>query len=390
MRIWFLLLSCISFVFSIEGSPYQAALQEYKPSIPEKEVRALWITRASLQTAKSIRAVIESMRRNNLNTAMVQVRGRGESYYVSDFVPRARGLEGGLDPLAEFMKVAKPYGISVHAWVNVFLAADRETIRTAPREHLIYTHRDWFLRDRTGRSMLEYSGAELIRADIEGGFLDPSNEAVRQYNVRVVGEILSRYAVNGIHLDYIRYPSSQAGTVYDFGMPLSNPRTQKDFVYEMQTTRKSRRDYITQMVAEIRSEVRRKNPDVILSAAVWPNKQKIEERVFQMWPEWLSRGLIDYAFLMSYYDTVQRFDERITPFFDPRINSRMILGVGLYRNPSPTVTLHQLKTSRAIGSAGICYFQANWFLSKDASEKEKRHQMPVMFGSWREAGLAPK
>lgn len=371
----------------VVGSPYQAALKEYKPAQPLKEVRALWITRTSIQNAKSIQTVIDSMRRNNLNTAMVQVRGRGESYYKSDFVPRAHGLEPGLDPLAEFLRLARQSGISVHAWVNVFLAADRETIRSASREHLIYVHTDWFLRDRNGRSMLELSRAELVRADVEGAFLDPSREAVRQYNVRVIGEILERYAVDGIHLDYIRYPSSQSGTIYDFGVPPSNPKTQKDFVYEMQVMQRSRWDFVTQMVAEIRSEVRRKRPQAILSAAVWPNKQKIEQRVFQMWPDWLRRGLIDYAFLMSYYDTIQRFDERLDPFYDPRINSRMILGVGLYRNPPPAVTLHQLKTSRAIGAAGICYFQANWFQGKDAPVREKNHQFPQMFATWSEPGL---
>lgn len=115
----------------------------------------------------------------------------------------------------------------------------------------------------------------------------------------------------------------------------------------------------------------------------------MEEHIFQAWPDWLRKNLLDYAFLMAYYDTAELHDTRIEQFFDPAINSRMIIGVGIYRNPKPQVALHQLRSARAIGAAGVCYFQANWFLSKDSQSKEKRYLLPAVFHVWREPGLVP-
>ncbi|HMU82431.1 MAG TPA: family 10 glycosylhydrolase [Leptospiraceae bacterium] len=373
---------------SVESSPYDVALSSYSPVTPLREVRALWIVRDSIKTTESIRAIVESMRRNKFNTAIVQVRGRGDAYYRSEFVPVAAGIAPGLDPLAEFIRVAKPYGISVHAWINVFLGADRESLRTAPKNHLAFAHRDWFLRDRSGRSMLTYSAREMRAADVEGAFLDPSNQDVRRYNVQVVHELLSKYPVDGIHLDYIRYPSSQTGTPFDFGINSllpTDPRKAPDIL----AMRKARAENVTQMVSEIREEIRRIGPSRILSAAVWPNKMKVEERVFQMWPEWLRSRLIDYAFLMAYYDTETLHDQRVSQFFDPEINNRMIIGVGIYKNPAPKVALHQLTSARAMGAAGICYFHAEWFLSKNAIEKEKKYQLPEVFDTWKDPGFTP-
>lgn len=371
------------------ANPYRSALESYQPSVPLREVRALWIVRDSLKTRQSIQAVLESMRRNNFNTALVQVRGRGDAYYRSDIVPPASGIEPGLDPLSEFIRLARLQGITVHAWVNVFLGADSGTWRTAPRSHIIYTHRDWFLKDKTGRSMLTYLPFELRAAEAEGAFLDPAQKAVREYNVQVISELLKRYPVAGLHLDYIRYPFSRNGTNRDFGLDTAKKAAGLASA-DADTMRTLRMQYVTQMVAEIRAEMRKSFPDRILSAAVWPNRVKVEEHVFQAWPEWLHKNLLDYAFLMAYYDNSETYDSRIEQFFDPAINSRMIIGVGIYRNPKPEVTLHQLRSARAMGAAGVCYFQANWFLSKDSQTKEKRYLLPAIFQAWIDPGLVPR
>jgi hypothetical protein len=92
---------------------------------------------------------------------------------------------------------------------------------------------------------------------------------------------------------------------------------------------------------------------------------------------------------MAYYDTETLHDQRVSQFFDPEINNRMIIGVGIYKNPAPKVALHQLTSARAMGAAGICYFHAEWFLSKNAIEKEKKYQLPEVFDTWKDPGFTP-
>lgn len=357
---------------------------------PGKEVRALWIVRTSIKDTKSIQSVIDFMRRHHFNTAIVQVRGRGDAYYRSEFVPAASGLEAGLDPLAEFLRLARPAGISVHAWVNCFLAADSETMRSAPPQHLIHTKKDWFLKDRTGRSMIAFVPGEFRRANIEGAFLDPSNPEVRAYNIKVIREILDRYKVDGIHLDYIRYPASIAGSVYDFGSPVpARVPGQKPNLEQEVLSRNIRTSHVTQMVAEVRTVLREKYRGVILSAAVWPNRQKITENIFQNWPDWLRGGLLDYAFLMAYYSTKELYDTRMGDFRDPALQKRMVIGIGVYSSPKPEVTAYQFHNARAIGAAGVCYFDAGYFLKRETAMKNLPGTLRLPFQEWREHGLRP-
>src|SRR5262245_22533203 len=90
------------------------------------EVRALWVTRASITTPAAIAAVVESARTSGFNTLLVQVRGRGDAYFTSTLEPRADALAGqaaDFDPLAEVIAQAHAQGLHVHAWTNVDLIA---------------------------------------------------------------------------------------------------------------------------------------------------------------------------------------------------------------------------------------------------------------------------
>ena len=357
---------------------YQRALANYKPRPLSHEVRALWIVRDQITTRARIREIVAAMERYNFNTAVVQVRGRGDAFYRSSLAPLAEGVEPGLDPLREFLRLARPRGIQVHAWINSFLALDEETRRWAPRSHLMYTRPHWFIRDREGRSLLDYTPREWKAANVEGAFLDPAVPEVRRLNVAIAEELVRRYEVDGIHLDYIRYPWSRANTVYDFGRDRAVAGTGAS-VEDTAAVNRLRRANITKMVAETRLALDRLAPGLILSAAVWPSDVKIREHIFQDFPGWLRAGLLDYAFLMAYYGTIRLHDDRLSRFHEPAINHRLVIGMGVFRDPRPEVTAHQLKSARAIGAAGVCYFRANWFYGKGARERVARHRIPEAF-----------
>src|SRR5947207_15709082 len=50
---------------------------------PPNEVRALWVVRTTLTSPEKIRTMVQSAKDNGFNTLIVQVRGRGDSYYHS-------------------------------------------------------------------------------------------------------------------------------------------------------------------------------------------------------------------------------------------------------------------------------------------------------------------
>src|SRR5262245_33217119 len=84
------------------------------------EVRALWVTRASLPSPRSVSTLVQTARASGFNTLLVQVRGRGDAYFESALEPRADLLTGqpaSFDPLETLIVRARAEGLRVHAWV---------------------------------------------------------------------------------------------------------------------------------------------------------------------------------------------------------------------------------------------------------------------------------
>ena len=153
----------------------------------------------------------------------MQVRGRGDAYYDSRNEPRPPLLANqpaSFDPLELMLERAHRAGLKVHAWVNVNLISDAQP--PSARRHLVYPHPEWLMVPRPlaedlGRMnprdpeylhrLSEYARARSDR--VEGIFLSPIHKGAVDHATKVIGDIASRYDVDGIHLDYIRFPNDE-------------------------------------------------------------------------------------------------------------------------------------------------------------------------------------
>ena len=177
-----------------------------EPPLPT-EARALWVTRWNFSDAADVEAVFDDAALGGFNVVFFQVRGRADAFYSSTLEPWARELTGtlgadpGWDPLQTAIDAGAARGIEVHAWLNTFPAWSGPTLppESTP-SHPLLVHPDWLVADNSGTS---------IALNDSYVFFSPGNPAVRSHIAAVAGEIASRYAVDGIHLDYIRYPGAQ-------------------------------------------------------------------------------------------------------------------------------------------------------------------------------------
>ena len=111
-------------------------------------------------------------------------------------------------------------GLKVHAWVNVNLISDAAP--PVARGHLVHAHPEWLMVPRTlavdlGRMnprhpeylqrLSEYAKSRSDR--VEGLFLSPIHKGSVEHTVKVIGDIAARYEIDGIHLDYIRFPNDE-------------------------------------------------------------------------------------------------------------------------------------------------------------------------------------
>ncbi|GBE27134.1 hypothetical protein BMS3Bbin03_01054 [bacterium BMS3Bbin03] len=162
------------------------------------EFRATWVITWNLidsdnSTAmnKALdRTIIENHKTANMNAMLWQVRQGGTAYYQSSYEPwgyYAGYNNPGYDPLAYAIQEAHKRGMEVHAWFNTFDASSMHA--GAPSRE----HPDWVCRDRNGDPMTSHRS------------ISPGLAEVRAYLVKVAMEIVRKYDIDGIHLDYVRW-----------------------------------------------------------------------------------------------------------------------------------------------------------------------------------------
>jgi uncharacterized lipoprotein YddW (UPF0748 family) len=358
------------------------------PDAPE--IRALWVTRASLTSQSSIASLVTTAHGEGFNTLLVQVRGRADAYYASDLEPRAADLArqpASFDPLAAVLAAAHANGIRVHAWVSLNLVSSAAELPASP-DHLVYRHPEWIMVPRPIAQEIArldpanpgYVGkiARWTRGEegkIEGLYASPLLPDAAAYTERVVGDLARRYALDGIHLDYARYPNQQFDysrfAIAEFRGEM-RPRLAADvrrsldqaeqadlFAYPDRFPadwREFRRARLTALVARIRLAVRAVRPDALVTSAVFPDAQEAFDERLQDWRGWLSGGLVDAVAPMAYTQESARFIEQIAAARDVAGGGRSIwAGIGSYRL-TPAQTIENIFAARRLGAAGFVLF----------------------------------
>ena len=89
-------------------------------SYPPKALRAIWIVRDHMVSPHLIDNAIEFAEKNGFNHIFAQVRGRGDSFYNSSFVPKSNLVDPNFDPLYYLISNCRNKNITVHAWLNIY------------------------------------------------------------------------------------------------------------------------------------------------------------------------------------------------------------------------------------------------------------------------------
>ncbi len=353
------------------------------------ETRALWVLRTSLATPDSITTLVRSARDHGFNTLLVQVRGRGDAYYRSGIEPSSAELvrqPETFDPLAMVLERAHAAGIRVHAWVNVNLISSAADLPSA-REHVIYRHPSWLMVPRDIAQELAaiepespaYVG-KLARwtraqaAEVEGLYMSPIAPDAAEYVESIVRDITRRYAVDGVHFDYARYPSDRfdysRGAIREFRATvrpkldaavrrtLDGEESVDLFAYpdalpdQWRTFRRAR---MTALIARLRGAVKVERPQALVTAAAAPDLHEAFDRRLQDWRGWLDAGLIDAICPMAYTTEPARFAEQIAAAREAAGTRAVWAGIGAYRL-SPRETIDNIQTARRLGAAGVILF----------------------------------
>ncbi|MBI4865515.1 MAG: family 10 glycosylhydrolase [Candidatus Wallbacteria bacterium] len=238
----------------------------------------------------------------------------GFAIYPSRVVPERPGLES-VDLLDEYVTRARAAGLRIHAWLQSFYwQADTKLFPQVPRSPLLDEHPEW-------RTKLA-NGKATDSAERGHFFANPAHPEVRALLASLTEEILSRYPVDGITLDYIRYPFGFIDAGYDettrdlyrgyagvdpvelFKNPL-DPRWRQWVEF--------REDQVIAAVRAVRDAKQRIRPQAVLSAAIFPSSawMRYTDTRCQNWRKMLRLGLLDAILPMCYQPSLAGLREEI-------------------------------------------------------------------------------
>jgi uncharacterized lipoprotein YddW (UPF0748 family) len=311
------------------------------------EYRAFWVDtfNTNLNNHTDVLNVVNNAKAAKANAIFVQVRRRGDSWYLNSLEPPGDRvpIQPGFDPLQDVINTAHAEGIEVHAFVimsaiwgrapNLFppenpnhafnlhggFDAATNTIVPSPNNWLTRT----LLPDTTpGSTAIAYQGHRFGN----DFWIDFGHPDATKYTVDVVTHLVQSYDIDGLHLDRIRYPelsisgqTPSTGTNIGYN-PTNVERFQRHYDIPLGSAPPApnnpqwnqwRRDQVTNVVRRVYLNALAIKPNLKISAALiafggigstetaW-NSAEAYWRVYQDWRAWTQEGILDIAIPMVY------------------------------------------------------------------------------------------
>ena len=338
--------------------------------LAQSEVRGMWLDRGTIVKAKSeadLAKIFDRMAIAGINTVFFETLNSSYTIYPSKVAPQQNPLVKGWDPLKAAVKLAHERGMELHAWVWTFAAVNQRhnTILNLPRNYIgpvLSRHPDWAATDHEG-SRFHYSSGKI--------FLDPANPEVRSYLLSLVTEIATDYQVDGIHLDYIRYPfqSPTGKMTYGYGTAAREQFKAQTGYDPMQLDpyhplwskwTEFRIEQVDSFVATVSQNLQQLRPELTLSTAVFPMpKRERLAKIQQNWENWVSKEWIDLLMPMTYAKDSERLYSLTDPLLDEFDGGKALLLPGIrLLNISDVAALDQMQLLRGMSTQGYALFAA--------------------------------
>ncbi|GIP34209.1 glycoside hydrolase family 10 protein [Paenibacillus sp. J2TS4] len=316
------------------------------------EHRGIWL-RPMEKNREEVRQHVAAINDANFNQIYLETWWSGYSIFpAAQAMITQNPIYNGFDVLEAYIEEAHELGIEVHAWVENYYVG----------KQTIDQHPDWSLLSRKGDPYyLDESGTKYY-------WINPAMPEVSHFLSGIYEELLNNYEVDGLHLDYIRYPQSGDFT-NDFGY---DPYTRSLFMERYDTDPielypgdslwmpwvQFRADFINDFVERIAAEAKNIKPAIAVSASVSPHFEEAPQERMQQARAWVENNQIDNLFPMSYKQEVQPVVTDARNALDlARDYSYVTIGVGTVYGISETALLRQIDETNKTGTSGSAIFE---------------------------------
>ena len=342
----------ISLVFAVTPACSSGAA-EASLSMP---VRGVWMHPGFFGPDKTaaiekIRATLDEYAKAGINTLVMLVKNTsGHVYYASEI-----GVPDGAynwDFFKVFLDEAKKRKMEVHPWFCVF-----------PESAIlgqVRLHPEW---------LISSPKREMV------GAINPALPAVRAYEISLMLEVVRKYGVGWIHLDYIRYPCEPAEPFFSFD-PETLRLFKEDTGIDMAAVKardtgnpawnvwlRWNTDRVTVFVRELKGALKATGRKVKISAAVFPDAVNARVMIGQDWATWGREGLVDMLNPMLYSNDTKLFEKLAAEAVSYRTGRTLVcpgIGIGTSHNQiTPEGMIEEMRISKALKADGVVYFSSS-------------------------------
>ncbi len=347
---------------------------DYNSIDPLVEARAIWMDAGAIpKTEDEIRKIIKKYADLNINIILPEVVARGYTIYPSSLIDRDPRFEGAIDPLPVIIDEAHKHGMEVHAWVWVFRAG-----YTKDRGAILKKHPEWVEINKFGEDLSANGGLWIC----------PAIPEARKFLINLFSEIVMKYDVDGLHLDYIRY-EIQSPTPYGYNEytrslfekqygidPLNIDRLSYNQIH----WNRFRERQINTFVQSVSQEIRSLKPGIIISAAVGSDINVARLNLMQNWQNWVDNKWIDFITPMTYMNNTEKF-KNLVASQEETINSKAILvpGIGLHTHKDRAdITAEQIAITRMLNTEGQALFSSSHLQDSHQQMLKKIYIKPTL------------
>jgi uncharacterized lipoprotein YddW (UPF0748 family) len=217
-----------------------------------------------------------------------------------------------------------------------------------------------------GEAMMDYKG-RVLRPSYKAVVRSPAAAGTLAFEKAAMVELATRYDLDGVQFDYIRYPVYSADYSPAARRRFEADTGQKVKSWPWQVWKGSlageygrwKIDVITQLVGEVSAAVRDAS-DVKISAAVWSNPTVGRDEYGQDWPSWVRKGYLDFVCPMS-YTKVDSNLRKWTGMQIAAVDGRVPIypGLGAYMLKTPSQLNSQINIVRQAGLPGYVLYNAD-------------------------------
>lgn len=256
------------------------------------EFRAAWLTtvggydwpdgvKDATAQQTNLKNMIHSIKAANCNAVVMQVCCNSDAMWPSSILPWSSVLTGtlgkdpGYDPLAIAVQTAHNDGLEIHAWLNPLRIGSTSTVR--PANHPAVMHPDW----------VQTYGSNY--------YWDPGNPEVISYLKSVAVELMTKYDLDGLHIDDYFYPD---------GLKADKKEWNDDALYALYggglSLEKWRESNINKVVKALYDGVKETKPNKIFGVSP-AGRLPLTRYLYADPVQWVEQGTVDYLAPQVYW-----------------------------------------------------------------------------------------